>query len=130
MCKILYKKYRKYQISIPTDSIATCSYIKLRKGTIHKVSSSNLVIFRKPFSFVRFQTIEWCHKNKRCVLLPWPPFSPLESTYFTDVPKRDEINTKNCKKITTYNFLTNRGVYLFRYGIFQGYFTWPCTDIC
>ena len=50
---MLYKKYHKYQISIPIDSMRH-SYIKLWKGTIYKVSSSNLVIFRQPFTSVRF----------------------------------------------------------------------------
>ena len=92
----MYKKYHKYQISIPIESIATCTYIKLWKGTIHKVSSSNLVIFRQPFTFTRFQTIEWRHENNRCTLLLWPHFFLLERTYFMGDPKGD---SKNCKKI-------------------------------
>ena len=51
---MLYKKYHKYQISILIGSIATYPYIKLWKETIHKVSSSNLVIFRESFTSVRF----------------------------------------------------------------------------
>ena len=65
---------------------------KLWKWTIHKVTSSNLVIFRQPFTFVRFQTTEWRHKKKRCTLLLWPPVSFLERMYFMDVPKRDKLS--------------------------------------
>ena len=82
---------------------------KLWKGTIHKVSSSNLVIFRQPFTFVRFQTIEWCHKNNSCI----------DVRFCFSYTQRD----------TTYNNLTYRDVYFFRCGIFQGYSTWPWKEI-
>ena len=99
-----------------------------------KVRSSSLLIFRHPVPLVRFQAIEWRHKNTRRTLLSWPPSSLLEWTYFMDVPK--ELNSKNFKKIFHFPTLkeTQPTIFwligVFMCGIFQGYFTWPCTDTC
>ena len=101
---------------------------------MYKVRSSSLLIFRQPLLLVRFQTIEWRYKNNRRTLLSWSLSSLLEWMYFMDISK--ELNSKKnflfsyTQRDTTHNFLIYRDVYFFRCGIFQGYFTWPCTDIC
>ena len=94
------------------------------------------MIFRHPLPLVRFQTIEWRYKNNRCTLLPWPPSSPLERTYFMDVSKR--VNPKNFKKIiyfpilkeTQHTIFWSIRVFTSLGSIFHDYFTWPSTDIC
>ena len=101
----------------------------------------NLLIFRQPLPLVRFQNMEWFHKNKMYTFT-LTPFLPLKAYVLYGCSHR-EVNSKNFKKIihfpilkaytqrnTTCNFLSYRCDYFFKCGIFQCYFTWPCTDIC
>ena len=66
------------------------------EGAIHKVTSSNSVIFRQPFIFVRSQAIEWRHY--------FGPPSPLLSVHTLWMFAK-EINSKNCKKIINFPIL-------------------------
>ena len=106
----IYIKYIKFCVKYCIRNIINTKfqfqfpYIRLWQGTIYKESSSILVILRQLFTYAHFRTIEWRHKSNRCTLLPRPPITPLERTYF--------IHSK-------YTFFTYRGVYFFRCYIFR-----------
>ena len=106
-----------------------------------KRTVENLLIFRQPLPLLRFQNMEWFHKSKMYTFT-LTPFLPLKAYVLYGCSHR-ELNSKNFKKIihfpilkaytqrnTTYNFLSYRCDYFFKCGIFQGYFTWPCTGLC
>ena len=84
----IYIKYIKFCVKYCIRNIINTKfqfqfpYIRLWQGTIYKESSSILVILRQLFTYAHFRTIEWRHKSNRCTLLPRPPITPLERTYF------------------------------------------------
>ena len=89
--------------------------------------------------FVDFQTPppHWTLSNDRMTSYAFTltPFLPLRVNVLYECSQKELISKiynpiSYIQRDTTYNILIYSGVYFYKSGIFQGYFTWPCTDIC